>query len=223
MENENKSISHVEKVYRSLREDINNGNLHPGEKIAINELSQRFNMSATPIKQALNRLVVEGLLENSPRKGMKVKKHSWTDIEEIMNIRMMLDTFFVKDVILSLSSSLKLRRLIEENLQKTESIISSGRELPFELDAEFHELYLTGSGNSKALEIFKSLQHNTYGLYMYHSQSKERAQMCLNEHRNIYNAVLEANEEKAIKCIREHYILGMEVIRITMKVEDLTL
>ncbi|MCX8011744.1 MAG: GntR family transcriptional regulator, partial [Desulfobacterota bacterium] len=62
----------VEIAYKALKKDITERVLAPGQKIIIREINERYGISETPIKQALNRLIAEGLVESIPRRGVRV-------------------------------------------------------------------------------------------------------------------------------------------------------
>ena len=76
----------VEVAYKALKKDIIERVFIPGQKIILREIHERYGISETPIKQALNRLIAEGIVESIPRKGVRVKKIKWEDIEELMDI-----------------------------------------------------------------------------------------------------------------------------------------
>lgn len=73
----------VESAYNHLKADIISSYLKPDEKINLKDLSQRYQVSETPIKQALNRLISEGLIISVPRKGMWVHRISSEEANDI--------------------------------------------------------------------------------------------------------------------------------------------
>ncbi|MEG1857994.1 MAG: GntR family transcriptional regulator, partial [Pseudoflavonifractor sp.] len=106
----------VDQLYTKIKEDIVACNLTAGQKLIFRELAAHYSASETPIKQALNRLVAEGLVESVPRKGMWVRKITDSEILEILDIRLMIELYDIENVIIALNSNLKLRHMFEENL-----------------------------------------------------------------------------------------------------------
>ncbi|MGC9064586.1 MAG: GntR family transcriptional regulator, partial [bacterium] len=80
-----------EKVYSQIKEAILNRELQSGMKLTIDLLSKMFNVSPTPIKEALVALEREGLIENKPRRGAFVTTLTLRDIEEIYSIKEVLE------------------------------------------------------------------------------------------------------------------------------------
>lgn len=76
--------------YRSLREDIVDGRLAPGEQLTEMQLAARLNVSRTPVREALRRLEQDGLVERAGR-GMRVRRRSPEEILEIYEARVVLE------------------------------------------------------------------------------------------------------------------------------------
>jgi DNA-binding GntR family transcriptional regulator len=113
-----KSTTLIETTYANIKKDIIENHFKPGVKIVVRELSERYEVSETPIKQALNRLVTEGLVESIPRRGMKVKSITWSEIDDIMEMRLMMDLYFVNSVIETLRGNKELHSEFEANIKE---------------------------------------------------------------------------------------------------------
>jgi DNA-binding GntR family transcriptional regulator len=81
-----------ESVYRALREEIGSLRLAPDERLRLEELSGRFDVSLTPIRHALRRLESEGLVVSVPRRGSRVAPLSLEELEEIQALRLGLES-----------------------------------------------------------------------------------------------------------------------------------
>ena len=73
----------TEQVYDVLRSDLLNGFLHPGQKLKMVELTERFGVSQSVIREALTRLTEQGLLIATPQRGFRVRDLSIQDIAEL--------------------------------------------------------------------------------------------------------------------------------------------
>src|SRR2546425_12668775 len=90
-------ISSVEDgVYQALREEIGRLQLAPGERLRLEELADRFQVSLTPVRHALRRLESEGLVVSERRRGSRVAPLSVEEIEEIQAIRLGLESFLAR-------------------------------------------------------------------------------------------------------------------------------
>jgi DNA-binding GntR family transcriptional regulator len=90
-------ISSVEDgVYRSLRSAIGRLELAPGERLRLEELASRLDVSLTPVRHALRRLESEGLVVSLRRRGSRVAPLSVEELEEIQALRLGLETFLAR-------------------------------------------------------------------------------------------------------------------------------
>jgi DNA-binding GntR family transcriptional regulator len=83
-------------VYRALRDEIGRLELVPGERLRLEELAGRFDVSLTPVRHALRRLESEGLVVSRPRRGSLVAPLSVEELEEIQAIRIGLEAFLAR-------------------------------------------------------------------------------------------------------------------------------
>jgi DNA-binding GntR family transcriptional regulator len=83
-------------VYRALREEIGRLELSPGERLRLEEVAARFDVSLTPIRHALRRLESEGLVVSERRRGSHVSPLSVDELEEIQALRLGLETFLAR-------------------------------------------------------------------------------------------------------------------------------
>ena len=91
---ENKSVKDY--IYDKIKELLENNDFEIGEKINKNDLANRFNISLTPINDALNRLVGENYLVQYPRKGFFVKEFSAKELCDLFEIRAGLEGIAIR-------------------------------------------------------------------------------------------------------------------------------
>ena len=89
--NDSHSISMTNAVLEALRNDINNCIYESGQFVTEAEISQKFNVSKTPAREALNYLCQEGLLDKIPRKGYIVKSLSLAEVQNLFQFRNILE------------------------------------------------------------------------------------------------------------------------------------
>ena len=80
-------VSIRQKVYDFLRNQILSNHIAAGERLVEGRLAGQINVSRTPIREALHKLEMEGLIESIPRVGYRVKELRWEDVEELCEIR----------------------------------------------------------------------------------------------------------------------------------------
>lgn len=83
----------VELATTRLREEILSGALEPGERLVEEQLTQRFQISRAPLREALRLLAEQGLVEHLPRRGVRVTTYSEQDFDELFAVRDALERF----------------------------------------------------------------------------------------------------------------------------------
>ena len=172
----------VDTICKKIRKDIVSRELLPGEKVKPKELAERYGTSETPVKLALNRLISEQIIENYPRQGMRIKDIDASEAEDIFNVRLMMDLFYTQEIIDSVSMNKSLQEALEKNVQEHTALLNSKEGLSevelfqknYNLDYEFHKLYLKCTGNKKLIDLFQYSNPFMYSNYIFSRQSKEK-------------------------------------------------
>lgn len=221
-----KKTTLTDRIYQDIKDDISSKVFQPGEKLNIKELARKYNVSDTPVKQALQRLAEEKMVINTPNKGMSVRALTPHELNDIFDIRLMMDTFFVKDIIPALNYNGNLRRQLEENLETQRHFIESNESSRkpdeyFALDLEFHTLYLAASGNRKAVEVLQGLQPFTYATGTYVNQPHSRDCECVEEHQAILDAAFAGNTDALCKAVTTHIENSRRALQLIFKVNQI--
>lgn len=111
-----KNKSMREKVYDTLKELIIDGVIAPGERIIETEYSEKFQISRTPIREAIRMLELEGLVESNSKGGVTVKKISKNEIYEVYKIRIALEGVVLEESIQKATASdiKKLEKVLKD-------------------------------------------------------------------------------------------------------------
>ena len=226
---EGKKETLVDIICRNIRRDIIVGELIPGEKLMAKDLAEKYGTSETPVKLALNRMISEEVVENYPRQGMVIKPMTLSDAEEIFDLRLMMDLYYTKQIIEAVKVNKTLRRELEQNIEEHEEIMrkfldTNDVELflqDYNHDYEFHKIYLKCSGNQKLVGMYKRINPFIYSNYIFRRQSKEKDLAGLEEHKAIFNAIVDGDEERLRECIRIHMHNAIKSSTGIMKCERL--
>jgi len=191
------------KVYDRIREDILNGVYKEHEELKEASLGKMMDVSRTPVREALRQLELEGLVEIIPNKGARVTGITKKDIEDIYQIRYLLE---------GLSARWATENVTEEQLEKMEETLyltefhakKGNFTQVYELDSQFHELMYEASGS-------KMLNHILSDFHMYVTRIRKtslaldnRSKNSTEEHRAILDAIKERNAQKAEECAHNH-------------------
>jgi len=147
----------TDRAYGQIKTLIINLELKLGQRIDIKELANRFNISQTPIREALSLLVKDELLEYKPRQGYYVVNLSYHDIEEIYELRELIECFALKQA------------LKKDNIDKGvfNHILVESKSIQKEVNEEKKLFYYHILGRELHLNIVKSSSNNKlYNMYL---------------------------------------------------------
>ena len=203
------SASLEARVYNELREALLCGQFKKGESLTEHMLTEKLGVSRTPVRSALQRLAEDGLVSLIPNRGAVVIGIAKEDIVDIYRIRMRLE---------GLASAMAAEKITEEEKQALSENVAlfefyiqrQDTEHTEELDTAFHSMIYEASGSRTLERILTDLHSNTKA---YRSQSlcvPGRLARTLEEHKEILNAILTGNAEKAEKLTSAHIECAME-------------
>jgi DNA-binding GntR family transcriptional regulator len=152
-------------IYQSIRDDITYGRLSPGERILENQLAEQFKASRSPIREALRQLEAEGLITFDTRKGISISKLSVKEVEEIYNLRCLLESH---------AARITAEKVTEEQLGYLKDLHSKLKRAAANSDLKswiqnnilFHDFFSENCENSNLHRILTSLKRRVY-LYHY--------------------------------------------------------
>lgn len=201
----------TEQLYQSIKLDILLRKLVPGQKLIYKDLARIYGASETPIKQALNRLVADGIVLIESNKGMWVKKFDWYEIESILDTRLMFELYNAERIRQSINNNVSLQKQFEKNLAEHARIASTydpedirGYVSAIQIDGHFHELLMRCTGNTTMVNLYTKLNAFAFSYHTFRLQSKARIETNVREHTNIYQALLSNDPEKARQAIIDH-------------------
>jgi DNA-binding GntR family transcriptional regulator len=207
--------------YDSIKKDVIEGALPPGSKLVVRELAERYGVSPTPVKQALNRLASEGLVESVPRRGMRLKAVTWSEICDILDMRRMMDLYFADTVMETLKDAglhASFEKNIAEHLELAKSSADAAQyQQVYRLDQAFHRLYLQCAHNKKALWAFDTLNTHAYSTYLYERQPRVKTVEGVEEHWHIFDALRAGEGARAREAIALHYDNARDIIFLSLK------
>jgi DNA-binding GntR family transcriptional regulator len=204
-----------DKIYESIRDLISYGNLHPGERLIETDLAQQFKSSRSPIREALRQLESEGLIRSESNKGYTVTKLSPKDVEEIYNIRVLLEGYAAHLTVRSITKQqIKYLETLNSRL-KTAAEKSDLKEW-LEANTLFHRFFFDYCGNANLAFILQILQRRIHRYLFMIVQIPGHFATYLDQHDGILEgckqgdpATTEAHMRAHLETVREvtlHYL-----------------
>ncbi|MEP7285646.1 MAG: GntR family transcriptional regulator [Chloroflexota bacterium] len=196
-------------VIEVLRSAILSGELEPGERLTQEDLAERFNVSMTPVREAIQQLVAEGVLSHSPYKGVQVAEVSLEDISEIYLIRSVVENLATCKAVpnLKISDVQKLHTLHEQIIQQVEK----GDLTPLrKLNYEFHMLIYKAADMPHLYKIIKTLWSKSPWDTLY--VVPHRPERIVEEHKRVMEAIDRGDATLAGQHMQTHLEEGMKML-----------
>ena len=199
-------------VFNTLREAILKGELEPGERLMEIALAQKLGVSRTPIREAIRKLELEGLVVMAPRKGAEVAEITLDDLTDVLEVRKNLE-----DLAVELSCRKSTREDLEE-MQKChedfkKTLASKDLTVIAEADVAFHDVIYRTTGNKRLIQILNNLREQMYRYRLEYIKDEEKRKVLLEEHEILFKAISEKRVEEAKKAVQlraEECLVGIE-------------
>ena len=189
----------TQQAYQSIRDEIIKGKLDGRQHLTEGFFASRFGISKSPIREALNRLESEGLITIIPRRGAFVSEFSIHDVEEIYELREVLEALVVRDAVLDSKTLGGMResvRAAKAYLRKND-ISNYIRE-----DATFHTKLAQASSNSRLAKILENM-HNQM-LILRRKTFELTSRTSVKQHTQILGALEKGRKDVAAKLMVRH-------------------
>ena len=191
------------KVHAYLREQILSGEIGPQERLIEAKIAKDIGTSRTPVREALHTLEMEGLLESIPRVGYKVNTVSDQEVEEICEIRTVIETLAVRWAMEKAHA--RLVKELKKNIATAEQWVMQGEVKAYvDLDAQFHEIIAGLSGSRRLLELAQTLRRHMVRYRIQSIYAPDNVIRGINGHKEILAAIVTGDVETAAKAIRNH-------------------
>lgn len=197
-------LSLRDRAYEAIKHRIITCELRPGEVMSAAELSDRFDIGRTPVNQAIDRLMTDGLVEVFPRKGIVVKPISLDEVFDIINVRLVNETYCVRKA--AAQADELLVGALRENVAATADAASDAdTERMMELDRKFHGLLARACGNAVLSEILSNLQDRSARFWFVSLRAREHHLRICDQHSAVVDAIA-AHDENAAEAAITHHI-----------------
>jgi DNA-binding GntR family transcriptional regulator len=192
-----------DKAYEAIKHRIITCAFKPGEYINELQLSSVLKIGRTPVHQALDRLMVEGLVQVIPRKGVIVKPVSLNEVLQIIEVRLINEPFGARLAAEQARDS-DLSAMSEVLLQAKHWAALRNVELMMLLDREFHLLIAQSTKNDVLIELLRSLHERSLRFWFISLNAPKQYERVQDEHSAILAAIRKHNADHAEAAMRDH-------------------
>jgi len=195
-------------VYEALRADILNTRIEPGSKLKIAQLSNRFGVSLSVVREALTRLGEQRLVVANPQRGFSVVGLSVNDLDDLTNVRTQIESMALRDSIAHGGVAWEAEVVAAlHRLERTEIYADPAHVNPDWLDLHraYHHSLVAGGASTRLREIANTLRDNAELYRMWSRTWAHDVDRDLQaEHRAIMTAALSGDEQAAVAALSQH-------------------
>lgn len=190
-------------VFQTLRQAILRGELEPGERLMEIHLAERLGVSRTPIREAIRKLELEGLVVMIPRRGAVVASITEKDLKDVLEVRRTLEIMAAEVACDRITPELleELKKAGQEfwNLKDTEDVTKLA-----EADVKFHEIIYLATDNPRLLHILNNLREQMYRYRLEYLKDKGSRERLNEEHKRIYTGIKNRDKKAVTVVVCEH-------------------
>ncbi|MCR4691637.1 MAG: GntR family transcriptional regulator [Lachnospiraceae bacterium] len=190
-------------VFKKLRAEILLGKLKPGERLMEIHLAQRLGVSRTPIREAIRKLELEGLVTMIPRRGAEVAQISEKNLKDVLEVRLALETLAVR---------LACQRMDQQALGELRQAcdhfakVTANKDMAeiTRADVALHDVIIRSTGNRKLEQMISNLSEQMYRYRFEYIKETSYHTLLIEEHERIYESIAKRDPDMAEKEITNH-------------------
>ncbi len=190
-------------VFNTLRQAILTGELKPGERLMEIHLANRLGVSRTPIREAIRKLELEGLVIMIPRRGAEVAQITEKSMNDVLEVRRAMDALCIE---------LACERITDEELaelkqacERFEQAVKTGDVKSIaQTDVALHDIIVKATGNMRLVQLINNLSEQMYRYRFEYIKDVSQHDRLIEEHRLIYDSIVRKDKDTASKMAKIH-------------------
>jgi len=190
-------------VFNTLRQAILRGEMEPGERLMEIQLASKLGVSRTPIREAIRKLELEGLVVMIPRKGAEVAHITEKDMKDVLEVRAALEELAATLACNHVATE-KIDELKLANKRFEAAIVSKDVVDIVDADVHFHDIIYSMTGNQRLIQIINNLREQMYRYRLEYVKDARTHSILISEHNDIISKLEKQNVDETKEVIRQH-------------------
>lgn len=190
-------------VFNTLRQAILTGELSPGERLMEIHLANRLGVSRTPIREAIRKLELEGLVTMIPRRGAEVAQITEKSMNDVLEVRSAMDVLCVE---------LACDRITPEEIERLknacdvfeQAVKNKDVKEIAQADVALHDIIAEATGNARLVQLISNLSQQMYRYRLEYIKDSSQHDKLVEEHRIIYESIVKKDKETAKEAAKLH-------------------
>lgn len=206
-------------VFQTLRQAILRGELKPGERLMEIQLANKLGVSRTPIREAIRKLELEGLVLMIPRRGAEVAEITEKSLRDVLEVRGALEDLAV-DLACDRITDEDVERM-KEAAEEFEAALKTGDVTQYaEADVQFHDIIYFATDNQRLIQLLYNLREQMYRYRVEYLKREEVHQTLLREHEHIIKCLEKRDKLAAREAISVHIDNQMKTVSHTIRAKN---
>ena len=202
---EEKSISLAKSAYLQIRHEILLGKLLPGTIVSERELAGRYEMSKTPIREAITQVCHEGLMQRLPGRGYMISPITIKEIHDLFEMRLIIEIYAIRKIIKNPSSA-HLKTLKEMSKISYQPDDDESQVEFLEANREFHLTLADATGNHRLVQTLESILIEMERLFHLGLKIRDSSTEMAEEHQELVAAIAENEMDHATASLENQII-----------------
>ena len=190
-------------VFHTLRRAILTGQLKPGERLMEVHLANKLGVSRTPIREAIRKLELEGLVTMIPRRGAEVAQITEKSLKDVLEVRRALDVLSVE-----LACERITKEEMEELYRACQEFEKAAREkepsVIAQADVRLHDIIVDATRNQRLKQLVNNLSEQMYRYRFEYIKDVSKHSQIIREHSQMYEYIVHNQGEQATDVVRIH-------------------
>jgi len=198
-----KNMNLSDQLYEDIKDRVLRDDLKLGAKISVDEIAKYYDVSHTPVREALNKLSMDGIVISAPNKVHKIFDFSKKELLEVMEIRKICECYSIEKAIENIKQE-KFEIILKQVLELKNLSEKDVSHNFYDTDLELHKTIIEGSKNSKLIEFYNQVYFIIETvIYRIDSQEKDINEFIV-EHINILSSIIKKDSNLAKKLLEKH-------------------
>lgn len=190
-------------VFNTLRQAILTGEMKPGERLMEIHLANKLGVSRTPIREAIRKLELEGLVTMIPRRGAEVAEITEKSLKDVLEVRRTLDALSVELACDRINDE-ELEALRTACLKFEEATKTKDARVIAKADVSLHDIIVKATGNQRLIQLVNNLSEQMYRYRFEYIKDESGHATLIDEHRIIYESIRRKDKETAANTAKLH-------------------
>lgn len=190
-------------VFNTLRQAILRGELKPGERLMEIQLANKLGVSRTPVREAIRKLELEGLVLMIPRKGAEVADISEKSLKDVLEVREALEELAARLACDKITKE-GINRLKEAAQDFRSALKSNDITQMAEADVRFHDVICNATENQKLGQLLNNLREQMYRYRIEYLKDQQVYEKLLSEHEEIIRHIEKGEKDEAARVVSRH-------------------